>query len=208
MILIPSHLRPILEAPFKISNSLTSLGRSLWLYQALILRASDGGTVLRSRQHLAEDLEVTAVDIDRWLERLVTAKLIELQSPPTSRFLVISLRLWPRSGDDASDLKNAATAGSSADVPASAYAEKENKKQSYVRSQDGGAGEGTPVLTALQAVLGEGDAAEVEPLLAEYPEATVRRVLDRVRATPSRQIKKSRTALFRYLLKNASNQAS
>jgi hypothetical protein len=203
MILIPSHLRPVLEAPFRAPATVNRLGRSLWLYQALVLRASDGGTVLRSRQHLAEDLEITAVDIDRWLERLVTAKLIELQSPPTSPFLVISLRLWPRSGGGASDLKNAAPAGSSAEVPASAYAEKENIK-SYVRSRDGGVGEGTPVLAALQAVLGEGDAAEVEPLLAEYPEATVRRVLDRVRATPSRQIKKSRTALFRYLLKNTS----
>jgi hypothetical protein len=37
-------------------------------------------------------------------------------------------------------------------------------------------------------------------LLGAHPEETVRRALQRVEATPARQIRHSRTALFRFLL--------
>lgn len=207
MMAVPPFLRPALDAPLHVAGGVNTLGRSLWLYLALVLHASNEGVVLRGRQRFAEGLGVSESAIDAWLERLVAAKLIDVQS--ASPFLVISLRSWPRSGVVAGNFKSPVVAGSStaaAPVAASAVAEKENKnKQSSLRSRDGGLGEGSSVLADLRAVLGESDAADLEPVVATYPEAIVRRAIDRVRTTPSRQIKKSRAAFLRFLLKNSSD---
>ena len=198
---IPGHLRPVFEAPLQVADGVSQLGRALWLYFAIVLHASDQGVAIRSRHRFAESLGVSDAEIGTWLKRLLAAELIELRSPSTD-FLVISLCLWPRNGVVAGDLKNAQAASSPAAALAADVAEKENK-QNNVRSRDGGLGEGSALLAELRAVLGEADAAELGPVIAGYPPALVRQALDRVKATPSRQIKKSRTALLRFLLKNA-----
>jgi hypothetical protein len=69
---------------------------------------------------------------------------------------------------------------------------------------DEGLGEGDPILSEMRGLFGEADAADLRPVIAGYPPALVRQALERVKATPSRQIKKSRTALFRFLLKTLS----
>ena len=200
---IPGHLRPVFEAPLQVAGGVNVLGRALWLYQAIVVHASDQGVVIRSRHRFAEALGVSEAEIGTWLNRLLVAKLIELRSPSTD-FLVIALCMWPRSGVVAGDLKNAQAASSPAAALAADVTEKENK-QNNVRSRDGGLREGSALLAELRAMLGEADAAELGPVIAGYPPAVVRQALDRVKATPSRQIKKSRMALLRFLLKNASH---
>jgi hypothetical protein len=57
------------------------------------------------------------------------------------------------------------------------------------------------LLDRVLAVLGpEADVEEMRDLLGTHPAETVRRALQRAEATPARQIRRSRTALFRYLL--------
>jgi len=49
-------------------------------------------------------------------------------------------------------------------------------------------------------VLGPDIEAELPAILARYSEDHVRRAIDRVRETPPEKIRKSRVALFRYLM--------
>jgi hypothetical protein len=57
------------------------------------------------------------------------------------------------------------------------------------------------LLEAVLAELGpEQDAEVVRELLARYPVSSIRRALRRVQETPPGSIRKSKAALFRYLL--------
>lgn len=198
MMAVPPDLQPVLKAPLQIVGGVNRLGRSVWLYLALVMHASNNGTVIRARLRFAESLGVSEAEIDTWLQRLLAAKLIDLRS--ASPFLVISLRFWPRSGGGAKVLKDSA-AGSIVAAEAAVAS-----KQAILSKQgDEGPGEGDAIFAELTALLGEADAADIRPVIADYPTAIVRQALERVKATPGRQIKKSRTALFRYLLKTISN---
>lgn len=211
------QFRSLLGAPLGVEKAVAVLGHSLWLYLALVLAANDRGLVIRSQERLAELLSVSESDIDRWLARLVAAKLIRRRSP--SSFLVISLSFWPSSGH-LSDVKARERSSetvalhrevpvSSSDVAAAAAATDvaENKnKQSSLSSRDGGPGEGNPLLGEARQVLGEAEAAEIRDLLDQHPVPLVRRALRRVQLTPATQIRKSKAALFRFLLAKFTDQ--
>ena len=62
---------------------------------------------------------------------------------------------------------------------------------------DGGQGEGD-FRSAIRAVLPAADDAEIDRVLDRYPRAIIRKALERVNKTG--RIRKSKTALFRYLL--------
>jgi hypothetical protein len=66
--------------------------------------------------------------------------------------------------------------------------------------EDGGPGEGDKLLQEILATLGELDPGPFRGVLQHFSPAKIRSTLVRVRATPPEKLRKSRTALFRYLL--------
>lgn len=197
----------LLEAPFRIPNRIARLGPSLWLYVRLITIANSSGRVCRTTNTLAHDMDVAESELGTWVTRLAAAGLLEVQNP--APYLVLKLRLWPSmesKSQESSDVQPRAPAplgGSSKLLHASA-AENEKSKQAG-KHEDGGPGEGEALLPEVLGVLGTTEQAKARDLIARYPGFLVRRALRRVEITPADQIRKSRLALFRYLLAKFAN---
>ena len=197
-------MRLALEAALRGNGPIKNLGLAVWLYLMLVLAANDRGLVIRTRDQLAGGLSAAEGEIDTWLSQLSGSGLIKIKSPPP--YLVISLRFWSGSAPQPA-FESGADSGESGhameDVPVSSKlpAAEQGKK-----SGDGGTGEGEALLAEARAVLGETDTAELPGMLDSYPRPIVRRALQRVGATPERQIRKSRVALFRFLLTKFSEE--
>jgi len=71
---------------------------------------------------------------------------------------------------------------------------------------DRGQGEGATLADAVRSFLPELETAEIERILTQYPRGVIRKALDRVANTPPGRIRKSKTALFRYLLAKFSQE--
>lgn len=200
--------RSAVDAAFRPRDPVGSLGRAAWLYLALLSAASDRGVVIRTRKHLAKTLAVSEPTLDIWISRFANAGLITIKSP--SPYLIIILRFWSGSatGDSANPSKTADNGGSSQEgVPVnsnsySSAAAIAHENNSGVR----GLGEGEELARELRSVLSGAEDHEIERILARYPQAVIRKSLDRVAKTPADKIRKSRTALFRYLLAKFSQE--
>jgi hypothetical protein len=189
------------------------------LYLALVLAANGSGLTVRSRDWLAKDLSVAEATIDEWVKRLVAAKLVRVLSP--APFLAIALVSWPGAIDRHAEnpLENASKKASShREVPVSsskqagraeaAAAAAVNISSSRGRASKAGEGsprEGVPTEDEIREALAAPD-LDVKALLAGAPKHAVRKALDRVRETPSSRIRKSKAALFRYLLAKFSEE--
>jgi len=182
------------------------LGRALRLYLALVLAANSHGLVVRTRMRLAGELTVSEHDVDRWLARLSEAHLVRLLSP--APYLAIKLLFW--SGDAASVVEKpqqsaSKSASSHREVPVSSNS---NAAAIALSSNAGdrGQGEGDALAAAIRAILPDAESAEVERILTRYPHAVLRKTLDRVEKTPASRIRKSKAALFRFLLAKFSQE--
>lgn len=190
----------LLSAPLNVDGAVERLGRSLWLYVALVSVANDRGFAVRNVERLAAMLCITREQVEAWLARLNEARLVEVHSPPP--FLVSKLRFW--SGGDPSaaasrPLGSGTTGNATADVPVGGRAAA--AAASNEQSEDGGAGEGETLFAAVVDELGpEQDPEAIRALFDRYPTSSIRRALRRVRETPPGSIRKSKAALFRYLL--------
>lgn len=181
------HARRIIEAPLQLTGGRALVGDALWLYCMLACRANYRGVVSRQSDRLAQDLELDEEQLVEWLNRLRNAGLVEVYAPKP--YLVIKLLKWSESEGEAA--RNAPeTEHSSSNAAASTSSKQE----------DGGQGEGEALLQEVLAVLEEADAEEFRRLLQGRAPEVVRRALHRVRTTPPQQIRKSKAALFRYLL--------
>lgn len=201
---LSSQTRQLLRAPLKVRDPLPTLGRAVWLYLLLVTLANTRGFVLKTRASLARELAVPEEQIEIWLARLEQSNLIHLVSP--SPYLVLSLQFWSGSEPSSSgpSLENSSRAARSHnDVPVSSMQQAAADEKNW----DGGVGEGSALVAEARAVLGDADANEISALIAEYPEPIVRRALRRVKTTPAREIKKSKMALFRFLLAKFSENA-
>jgi hypothetical protein len=194
---LTEEIRNLLEAPLARTQGTSRIGTSLWLYLSLVLTASTQGIVVQSRARLADRLQVAEPEIDRWLTLLVGAKLVDVRSP--SPYLVISLPFWPRNSELADSLHREVPVSSSY-VRAATFIKKQQR--------DGGPGEGAELLAEARAILGESETAELEELFSHHPMHLIRRALHRVRLTPPDQIRKSKAALFRFLLAKFSNDSN
>lgn len=186
-------------------NPVRMIGSAVWLYLTLLQTANHRGLVVRTRTRLAESLSVTEDLVDIYLTRLMQRRLIDIQSPPP--YLVISLPGWA-----GSELRNATERPNSSeqsrqivlDVPVSSsklLAAAVKKKNGV-----GVLGEGESLLAELQREFPKADRVELQRDLDTHAAAIVRQALTRVRQTPSEQIRKSRLALFRYLLSKLSGE--
>ena len=186
----------LLERVVGIENGVSKLGRALWLYVILIIRAGDRGRVIRTTPHLAKDIGVSEDTLVTWLNRLRDAGLVEVQSPPP--YLVTKLRFWPGRSSSRADMGPASSSKSALRqgyVPVSS-----SKAAAAAKREDGGVGEGETLLDQTIETLGSADREEIRALIENYPSELTRRALARVQNTPDAQIRKSREALFRYLL--------
>jgi hypothetical protein len=214
-----SHIpRPVLAAPLAVQTPAVSLGRAAWLYLALVNAANSKGLAVRSRHRLAKDLSVSEAKIDEWVKRLVAVKLVRVLSP--APFLAIALPSWPGAIDHqaGNPLGNVGKRASShREVPVSSSkqagraeaAAAANKSSSgrgrTSKAGDGSPREGVPTDEEIREALNAPD-LDVKALLAGVPKHAIRKALDRVRETPSSRIRKSKAALFRYLLAKFSEE--
>ena len=109
----------------------------------------------------------------------------------------MKLNFWPGS-DAPKSIETSAGASESAsshkEVPVS------SSKQAAAVLEDGGPGEGDRLVDEVARVVGGDDRDEIRQLVAAFPRLVVLRALVRVRTTPVHAIRKSKFALFRYLL--------
>jgi hypothetical protein len=198
-----TNLPSLLEAPLAAPHAADRLGRSLWLYLHLVRIANDRGMAIRTRRHLAEDLAVSEDTIDRWVERLVNAELVRVLSP--SPYLAIALRFWSTDAVRPSPQRaeqQGEQASSHREVPVSS---KQAAAAASSKAGDGSSREGGTGAEEIRQVLGDPE-LDVPSLVKGIPASMVRRALERVRQTPASQIRKSKTALFRFLLTKFSQE--
>jgi len=193
------HVRAALAAPFLDGQGVRRLGRALWLYLHIVLEVDQRGLFIRHLAKMVTALGVSEPEAQEWLDRLSKSRLIEVLSPPP--FLVIKLRSWSNSNH--SEQANPPASSSQngnlhIEVPVSSSS---SAAAAFSKREDGGLGEGEALLRDVLDALGEeADPEEFRALLPRYSPATVRQALRRVETTPVGQIRKSRVALFRYLL--------
>lgn len=192
--------RTMLEAPLRVEKPAETIGRAMLLYVALVTNSSFDGLIIRRTARLAEDLSVTEAEIEAWLQRLSEAKLIEIVSP--SPYLTARLRFWPSNPSFVVEKQaKPGDTGNPAEPAAAATAINKQQQQGV-----GGLGEGENLEAEVTRVLGAPDASEVADLLARHPATLVRKVLAEVQKTPAHRIRKSRLALFRFLLAKFSSE--
>jgi len=186
------EVRALLTAPFSLSRGPAALGRALWLYLACVLAANDQGLVICTAERFAGDLGVPESAIETWVKRLADAKLVVILS--SAPYLTVRLPFW-----SAPSFPVAETAVLSAEERDSSY----SRQSSGAISFSGYSGEGE-LRDGLHAVLPDADPAEIDRILTRYPHAILRKTLDRVEKTG--RIRKSKTALFRFLLAKYSQE--
>jgi hypothetical protein len=178
----------------------TTPGDSIWTYLALLNAANHRGVVCKRSDQIAVTLKTDEAMVLADLDKLSEVGLIRTLNP--APYLVIQLALWPgksaapdadvpiESGQQPVAHEEAPVSSGSAAAAASASP-----------SEDGGRGEGDRLLDHVLAVLGsEADPGEMRDLLMDRAPEIVERALQRVESTPARQIRRSKTALFRFLL--------
>jgi hypothetical protein len=192
--------RSAVEAPLTLKDAIDSLGRAVWLYLHLLKIANPPPIVLRTVERLAEELALPEQTIEEWLRRLSESRLIRLESPPP--FLVIKLLSWLNSGDSTSESLGSPSGlngHSHSEVPVSS-SKQQAAAAALQQTGEGGTGEGEALLNEVAQALDGADREEVRSLIGEFPKPVVLKALIRVKSTPSSQIRKSKLALFRYLL--------
>jgi hypothetical protein len=196
--------RSAVSAVGGVPKPAVTLGRAALLYLALLPLASTRGIVIRTRMFLSQLLSVSEAEIDEWLSRLEKAGLVIRQTPPP--YLVIKLPFWSGEGAEPASFGSEAS-DSQADVPVSSS--KQQPAAAFIKSRasgDGEHGEGVGLRAECREAIGGNDDA-IDEFLSQYPESVVRRALARVQATPEKQIRKSKLALFRYLLTKLSAES-
>ena len=159
------------------------------LLSALEGRANRDGLVLARDAALREELGVGLERLRLALRALEDAGQIRLLSPLP--YLALKLLKWPGHGRERAKNQPAANSYS--------FQQSADERKA-IAAEDGGAGEGDALLQEILVTLGETNPTSFRGALEHYPAPKIRAVLDRVRATPPVKVRKSRTALFRYLL--------
>ncbi len=196
----------VIAAALRVPNPVRALGGAVWLYLTLMQAANHRGIVVRTRARLAEALSISEELVDIFLKRLKETRLIVITSP--SPYLVISFPAWPNSNPDEnakSPHRREVHGQIALEVPVSKQlAAADLKKANGV----GGSGEGAgDLLAELQREFPDAERADLLRDVGKHTESIVRQALVRVRATPVDQIRKSRLALFRYLLGKLSRES-
>lgn len=190
------------ETPLIAGEPAYLTGAALSLYAWLMTEANARGIVCRESSTIAKSLDQSESEIFAWCERLATARLITILTP--SPHLVIKIPLWPAHAAEsvASGRENRQQSEPSREYVPVSRLKPASKAAADINNHGVGVpGGGGDLAAELTATLGAAAAEAIRTHLAEYPARVVRTALARVRATPDEKIRKSRLALFRYLLK-------
>lgn len=152
------------------------------LLACLKQRANHRGLVLASEEQLLRELGTGRHVLAAELENLDRSGLVEILAPLP--FLVLKLRSW--SGEASKPADSRQTAYSYSKLSSNRL------NESYRPAVD------ETLLREILETLGETDPASFEGAIRNFAPEIIRKALDRVRRT--RSLRKSRTALFRYLL--------
>jgi hypothetical protein len=169
---------------------------AIWLHLYLLLEVDHQGRLCRNSERIGDDLGIEAAQVESWLGKLCNAGLVAILNP--SPFLVLKLPLWSgRSGNQAL-------------VPSDSQDSYRSRAIAAISNQGekGGQGEGEGLLREILDTLGESDPEPFRRVLERFSPAVVRQALARVRAARPDQIRKSKIALFRYLLVKLSRPPS
>lgn len=202
--------RSILQAPLNVPDAVHQVGRALFLYTWLITQANAKGLVCRESGTIAKALEAPEDEVISWSERLAACRLIEVLALPPH--FVIKLPLWSGSGlvvtpKPAEKLEKIVLPNR--DIGKSLLKLKQTSSEAKqeatdevslsINVGDRGAGKGgSDLLAEVRAVIGDHEG--IPEILRRYPESMIRTALAKTRATPQDQIKKSRAALFWFLI--------
>lgn len=203
----PTVPQSTIDRLFQLPDPVKTLGRAAWLYLALLNAASDQGVVLRTQSRLSKTLDISEDEINEWLRRLVDAQLVRVSTP--GKFLVIRFDSWPaESSEDPTASGALAEQGSSSprDVPVNGHSSAQALALQDNSAGEGGQGEGDSLRHDVRSLLPEADAEEIDRVLTMYPEPVLRKAIGRVAKTPPTKIRKSKTALFRFLLARFSEE--
>jgi hypothetical protein len=107
-------------------------------------------------------------------------------------FLALKLPMWSGNGPKEANKRASAYSYS--------FQQSRDERKAIAEEGDEPSGEGEVLLREVLATLGETDPTSFRGAIEHYSADTIRTVLDRVRATPPEKLRKSRTAMFRFLL--------
>lgn len=198
------NARTLIHAPFQIPDGIHRLGRGVWLYLWLLDNINAQGLVCRTSQSIARNLRIPEGEALDWLGHLVGLGLAEVKSP--APHLIVRLTKWsgngPSTGQDREE--NSVNDNEVFKLRNVSYVENINRT---VRHGDGGAGEGAENLLAeIRQTIG--DPEGLDTLLTRFPESVIRKALALTRAKPEGELKKTRAALFYFLLKKINEDPS
>jgi hypothetical protein len=169
------------------------------LLEALRGRANRRGLVIVRGAVLETALTASPAELRDTLASLERSKHLRVLSPLPYLVVALPPRMWP-----SADNKAASSWPIPGRLPSRGYSysfqEHLNNQSKAIAIEDGGAGEGGDLLAEILATLGESDPKPFRGVLQYFSPAKIRAALVRVRATRPEKLRKSRTALFRYLL--------
>ena len=188
----PSH-RPFERMVAEVVHSgnprvATSLKQAIWLYLSLLLQASYQGTVELNVTATAQAIGTQEATISTWLGHLRKAGLVSIKKWPGS--LVVKLTRYP------APLKQSAPG----QTPNTVH-KKEDPSQPRLSDVDRAFAR-----TLSQTLQDEANLPHYEELVSEHGQITLTRMLKQAQAVPAEKIRKSRAALFHFILRNRGNK--
>jgi len=169
------------------------------LLEALRRRANSRGMVIVRAEVLQDETRATLEELRRELGTLEQDKRLRVLSPLPYLVVALRPRKWPSRNQQLAESGPNPRPSSSRGYSYSFHKHECNQSKA-IAFEDGGLGEGDTLLAEILATLGESDPAPFRGVLAHFAPSKVRTALARVRSTPPEKLRKSRTALFRYLL--------
>jgi hypothetical protein len=167
------------------------------LLETLRGRASRRGLVIVRQEVLEHEVHASEAQLRDALAALEREEQLRVLSPLPYLVVALPRRMWPSAPPNPSK-----TGPNPRPKPSRGYSysfHKHNQSKA-IAIEDGGLGEGDSLLEEILATLGESDPKPFRAVLEHFSAAKIRAALVRVRATPPEKLRKSRTALFRYLL--------
>ena len=169
------------------------------LLEVLRKRANRRGLVIVREPVLIDVLRASREEMQSALISLERSNQLRVLSPLPYLVVALPLRMWPSAPFE--PLKTGLNPRPRHSRGYSYSFHKHSRMQSKaIALEDGRLGEGDALLAEILATLGESDPTPFRGVLEHFAPAKVRAALARVRATPPGKLRKSRTALFRYLL--------
>ena len=182
---MPQDLQPILSR-FVLSGSprhYRTLRDSMWLYLALVLLVEEDGAVHKSLPEIGKLTGIKEATLRSWAGHLRKAGFIRLKCAPGARDLVIYV-----------------------------HGSRNTKPEPPGPGQRDASANHSPAIVALAAFVRRGLGDETEPLESylalceQVPREVVKTAFEQARRVPQEQIRKSRAALFRYLIQTYANK--